>query len=418
MASKRRKKEGASASKDSFSFIDQKITRRQFLTKAAIGVVGLGALAYGLDKGLLRNLAGLPASVSTTFKNSAPETLWKWAREASFWERAGDLVRCELCPHRCLLEEDDRGVCRTRVNKDGKLYTLSYGNPCAVHTDPIEKKPVYHFLPGTKAFSIATAGCNLRCKFCQNWDISQTTPESLRNYDMMPDDTVQKTLDARSSDPMVRSIAYTYSEPAAFYDYMLDTSKLARDNGIKNVVITAGYISKKPLEELSKHVDVIKIDLKGFNERFYRDVCSAELEGVLESIKTVRRQKGVWMELVNLVVPTLNDDLGEIREMCAWVVENVGSDVPLHFSRFQPQYKLLNLPPTPVATLVEAREIALDAGIHYVYVGNADTPEGNNTYCPKDKTLCIRRNGFVVEENRLAGGRCPTCGTEVAGVWS
>jgi pyruvate formate lyase activating enzyme len=330
----------------------------------------------------------------------------------------GDLTQCTLCPHLCRLEEGDRGICRTRVNKGGKLYALSYGNPCAVHVDPIEKKPVYHFLPGTKAYSIATGGCNLRCKFCQNWDISQTTPEELANYDMMPEETVGKTLTARSRDPMVKSIAYTYSEPVAFYDYMLDTSKIASDNGIRSVVITAGYINRKPLEELSKHVDAIKIDLKGFNERFYRDVCGAELDGVLEAIKVVRRQKGVWMELVNLVVPTLNDDLEEIRDMCEWVVENVGPDVPMHFSRFHPQYKLLHLPPTPAETLVEARKIALDAGIHYSYIGNVDTPEGGNTYCPKDKTLCIARNGYVITENKLSDGRCPTCGTKIAGVWS
>jgi pyruvate formate lyase activating enzyme len=199
---------------------------------------------------------------------------------------------------------------------------------------------------------------------------------------------------------------------------MLDTSKLARENGLKNVVITAGYMNKKPLEELSKCVDVIKIDLKGFNEKFYRDVCSAELDGVLQAIKTVHGQKDVWMEIVNLVVPTLNDNPDEIAAMCEWIVENVGKDVPLHFSRFYPQYKLLYLPQTPVNTLTKVREIAMEAGINHVYIGNVATPEGNNTYCPKDKTLCIERDGYVVKQNKLVNGKCPTCGTKIAGIWN
>lgn len=379
-------------------------------------MVGLYALSWGINRGVLRYLTSAPTSITTPFVNNAPKSLWKWSREADYWVRDGEIIQCELCPHKCRLGADDRGACRARVNKDGKLYTLTYGNPCSVHVDPIEKKPVYHFLPGTKAFSLATAGCNLRCKFCQNWEISQTTPEKLKNYDMLPHETVRNVDKARSNDKLVRSIAYTYSEPVAFYEYMLDTAKIARKNDIRNVVITAGYINKKPVEELSRNVEAIKIDLKGFNEDFYRDVCGAELEGVLEAIKAVKRS-GVWLELVNLVVPTLNDDLGEIRAMCEWVVEKLGRDVPLHFSRFTPQYKLLYLPRTPVQTLTAAREIALDAGINHVYIGNAQNAEGNNTYCPNDKTLCIERKGFIVTKNNLVDGKCPTCKAKMAGVW-
>ena len=416
MVSGKRKKQGAARGKK-MSFFNQKITRREFIKKSAVGVIGLGALSYGLDKTVLSRIYALPTSISTPFKNAAPDTLWKWSKEASHWEMSGKLIQCGLCPHKCLLDKNDRGVCRARVNKENKLYTLTYGNPCSVHIDPIEKKPVYHYLPGTKAFSLATAGCNLRCKFCQNWEIAQTTPEKTRNYDMVPADTVKNTIQARNRDSLVKSIAYTYSEPVAFFDYMLDTAKIARKEGIKNLVITAGYLNKKPLEELSRNVEVIKIDLKGFNEKFYRDVTSSELDGVLEAIKTVHKQKAVWMEIVNLIVPTLNDDLEEIRQMSEWLVEHVGPDVPLHFSRFHPAYKLLYLPPTPADTLIRAREIAMAAGINYVYIGNLHTEEGRNTYCPNDKTLCIARNGFMVTENRLVNGRCPTCGSRIAGVW-
>ncbi|MFH1787994.1 MAG: AmmeMemoRadiSam system radical SAM enzyme [Candidatus Altiarchaeota archaeon] len=398
------------------TILDERITRRQFLMKGAAGLIGLGALSWGINKGVLRLLSGAPTSITAPFKGAAPRSLWKWSREADYWTRDGQVIQCELCPHRCRLGLDDRGACRTRVNKDGRLYTLAYGNPCSVHVDPIEKKPLYHFLPATNAFSLATAGCNLRCRFCQNWEISQATPEELRNFDVLPEDTVAGAVNARESDPQVRSIAYTYSEPTAFYEYMLDTARIARKAGIRSVVITAGYVNEKPVEELAGNVDAIKIDLKGFNEGFYRDVCGAELNGVLEAIKAVHRS-GVWLELVNLVVPTLNDDLGEIRAMCEWVVDNLGRDVPLHFSRFSPQYRLLYLPRTPVQTLIDAREIALDAGINHVYIGNAETAEGNNTYCPNDKTLCIERKGFTVTKNNLVDGRCPTCRTRIAGVW-
>jgi len=400
------------------SVLKNKLTRRDFIKKAAAGAIGLGALAWGANHTILQKISDAPKSISVPFKNAAPKTLWKWSKEASYWERSGDVIECGLCPHRCVLAEGDRGACRARANVGGKLYTLTYGNPCSANVDTIEKKPLYHFLPGTKAYSIATAGCNLRCKFCQNWEISQTTPEKLRNYDLMPSDLVAAVGKARARDALVRSIAYTYSEPAAFYDYMLDSAKLARAEGIRSVVITAGYIKPKPLRELGRNVEAIKIDLKGFNERFYRDVCGAELDGVLNAIKVVGKQKGVWMEIVNLVVPTLNDDMEEIAAMCEWLVKNTGPDVPLHFSRFQPQYKLRYLPPTPPSTLIKARETALKAGVNHVFIGNIPTPYGNNTYCPGDGTLCIERKGFMVTWNRLVDGKCPTCGKRIAGVWT
>ena len=323
----------------------------------------------------------------------------------------GEYVKCQLCPRGCIISEGHRGNCGVRENRGGKLYTMVYGNPCAVNNDPIEKKPLYHFLPGTLAFSIATAGCCLHCLYCQNWDISQMRPEETTNYDAPPETVVSAALSRQST-----SVAYTYSEPTVFYEYMLDTAHLARINGLRNVVISAGYINPDPLHQLCRVVDAIKIDLKGFNQEFYRRVCSAERDPVLESIKIVH-QEGVHLEIVNLVVPTLNDDLDELRELARWVRDNVGPDVPLHFTRFQPMYKLTNLPPTPVETLEQAYGIAKEEGLHYVYVGNVPGHPGNNTLCPQCEQLLIARTGFSVTEYHLQDGKCPACGTAIPGVW-
>ncbi|MFH1835612.1 MAG: AmmeMemoRadiSam system radical SAM enzyme [Methanobacteriota archaeon] len=394
---------------------EQGVSRRDFLKKGALAVASLTAAGYILKQDFFKNvLLGSPADSITPFKTKI--TLGKWTRKAYYHTSRGGLIECGLCPNECRLDVGGRGICRSRVNVNGVLHTLSYGNPCSVNIDPIEKKPLYHFLPETKAFSIATGGCNLRCKFCQNWEISQTNPEDLKTYEMPPEKLVENVLTAKSRDSLVKSIAYTYSEPTAFYDYMLDSSKLAKSKGIRNTVITAGYINEKPLKELCSHVHAIKVDLKGFSEKFYRDVCAAELEDVLSSLKVIHSQKGVWLEIVNLVVPTLNDDLDEIKAMSEWVNSNLGSEVPLHFSRFHPDYKLKNLPPTPPETLVKAQEIAFNAGLKYVYIGNLATEKGGNTYCPRDETLCVERNGYIVK-NHLKDGKCPTCGTNISGIW-
>jgi pyruvate formate lyase activating enzyme len=298
-----------------------------------------------------------------------------------------------------------------RENRGGKLYTMVYGNPCAVHVDPIEKKPFNHFLPATLSFSLATAGCNLHCLYCQNWQISQFPPEETDNVDLPPQKVVEWALKTNS-----HSIAYTYSEPTVFYEYMLDTARLARSVGVRNVVITAGYINPVPLRELCRAVDAIRIDFKGYNEEFYREVCSGTLAPVLESIKAVY-EEGVHLELPILVVPTLNDDEDEIRGMCRWITNNIGPDVPVHFNRFTPLYKLQNLPTTPVETLERAREIALEEGIHYVYIGNVPGHSANNTYCAHCGKLIIGRVGFSVTEYHLVEGKCEYCGNPIPGVW-
>jgi pyruvate formate lyase activating enzyme len=299
-------------------------------------------------------------------------------------------VQCRLCPTECVLENYQVGVCRVRINRDGKLYSLVYGKPCAVHVDPIEKKPIFHMLPGTSAFSLATAGCNLTCKFCQNWEISQANPEDTRNGSLEPEQVVSLALEKGC-----RSIAYTYSEPVIFFEYMLDTARLARSRGLRNIWVTGAYINPDPLRELAPHIDAANIDLKGFTDDYYRKVCGGRLQPVLDAI-ALSVKLGVMVELTNLIVPTLNDDPGMIREMCRWIAGDLGPDVPLHFSRFHPHYRLQKLPPTPLETLWKAHETALDAGIRYVYTGNVPYDERSNTFCPNCRTRLISRVGYFV----------------------
>ncbi len=266
-------------------------------------------------------------------------------------------MQCELCPTECVLEDYEVGGCRVRINKGGVLYSLVYGKPCSAAVDPIEKKPFFHFLPATTAFSIATAGCVLGCKFCQNWQISQAKPEDADYHDLPPDGVVRSAMFYGC-----KTVTYTYTEPAVFYEYMYDTAKVAKNFNIKNTMHTCGYINEKPLRELSKYMDAVDVDLKAFTEDFYGKICGGRLKPVLDALLTLR-QEGVWLEITNLVIPTLNDDIVKIKEMCRWIVRNLGPDVPIHFSRFTPQFKLKNLPPTPFETLRNARASAMDAGL-------------------------------------------------------
>lgn len=320
-------------------------------------------------------------------------------------------VQCELCPTECVLENYQVGGCRTRINKDGVLYSLVYGKPCAVAIDPIEKKPFFHFLPGTSAFSIATAGCVLGCKFCQNWQISQASPETVDSRDLPPADVVRQ-----AAYYGCRSITYTYTEPTVFYEYMYDTAVIARQYGIKNTMHSCGYINQTPLRKLAKLLDAADIDLKAFTEDFYSRICGGRLQPVLDSLVALKQEK-VWLEITNLVIPTLNDDPKTMRDMFRWIVKELGPDVPLHLSRFFPHYKLKDLPPTPPETLRDARNIALDAGIRHVYLGNLRS-EAENTYCHRCSKLLIERIGYFIKQNRLRVGACSFCGTKLPGVWS
>jgi pyruvate formate lyase activating enzyme len=403
------------------------ITRRRFLTGLACS--SLCAVAgQMLSSCQAQQMPGSPSSPPTTAggKTAEPEPtvelvpgsgqLPLFTREALYYSaldpKSGkSRVRCELCPRQCVIAEGDRGECGVREAQGETLYTLVYGRACAVHADPIEKKPFYHFLPGSLAFSLATAGCNLHCLYCQNWQISQQLPEAVESLDLPPEKVVASALEYEC--PVV---AYTYSEPTIFYEYMLDTARVARTNHLRNVVISAGYINPEPLSALCHAVDAIKIDFKGYSRDFYTRICGATLQPVLETMKLIH-DEGVHLEIVTLVVPTLNDDAEQLQSLCHWIVEELGPDVPTHFSRFHPLYKLTHLPMTPVETLEEARDIAMEEGIHYAYVGNVPGHPGDNTYCHQCGELIIRRLGFSVLEMHLVDGQCEYCGQPIPGVW-
>jgi pyruvate formate lyase activating enzyme len=323
-----------------------------------------------------------------------------------------DVFLCELCPKNCRVADGHSGDCKARIAIDGELRAVTYGRPCALHVDPVEKKPLFHFLPGTSILSLATAGCNLHCKFCQNWTISQAAPEDLRTIDLPP----AKVVEAAHAQRCL-SISYTYTEPIVFFEYVMDTSTLAKEKNLFNVTVTAGYINRKPMEMLCTVVDASNTDLKAFSEPFYRELCDASLKPVLDGMVLMKEQ-GVWLEVTNLIVPTFNDDLAMIRKMCQWMLVNLGPDTPLHLSRFYPMYKLRNLPPTPVDFLMKARQEALDIGLRYVYVGNVLGTAAEDTRCPFDQTLLIKRVGYSVTQNNVVDGKCPTCGRMIPGIWS
>ena len=416
------------------------ISRREFLKLAGVlAAGGVGAAAYLSDRRWWERLpvGVLPPNTSQVPAAVSPDP---WSIEARYYAslagdgslncvscheaspealpvsychipHTGSYVRCNLCPHHCTIADGERGLCRVRENRAGRLYSMVYGNPCAVHVDPIEKKPFYHFLPTAAAFSLATAGCNLRCLYCQNWDISQVPPEETVNIDLPPEKAV--SIAQQNNAPV---IAFTYSEPTVFYEYMHETAQLARAAGLYNVVVSAGFIDLQPLQDLCKVVDAIKIDLKGYDEGFYQQVCQAKLKPVLETIKTIFKS-GVHLEIVNLVVPTMNDSMEQLRALSKWLAQDISPDVPLHFSRFYPQYKLANLPPTPVETLDKARQTALEEGMRFVYIGNVPGHPGDNTYCPNCGRAIITRQGFSVLEVLMKNGNCEYCGTPIPGVW-
>ncbi len=332
-------------------------------------------------------------------------------KEAKYYKKIEDKkVRCELCPRECIISDGKYGFCSARKNIEGKLYSMVYEKPIALNDDPIEKKPLFHFLPGTRAFSIGTVGCNLACLHCQNWEMSRATPEQYPVESVSPEKIVELAVASGC-----KSVSFTYNEPTVFYEYALDTAKLAKKAGFKTTFVSNGYINKEPLIELSKYLDGDNVDLKGFNPDFYKKVCSAELEPVLETLLTLK-EKGVWLEITNLVIPGFNDNFKEIEDMCVWISKNLGKNVPLHFSRFFPMYKMTNVPDTPLQTLQKAYSIA-KKHLDYVYVGNIVT-EMENTYCPNCKKLLIERGGFFgVYQNNVIDGKCKFCNYEIAGVW-
>ena len=335
-------------------------------------------------------------------------------QEAMYWDkRPRGLVLCKLCPRNCVLRNGERGYCKTRVNFGGKLYSLVFGRAVALHVDPVEKKPLFHFLPGTRILSVATAGCNLACRFCQNWSISQAFPEKVRSYNLPPAKLV-----ALARARGIGSIAYTYTEPAIFYEYMLATARLARKAGIRNVLVTCGYLNEKPLRELAKVMDGANVDLKGFSEEFYAKYCGARLQPVLDALKILREEK-VHLEVTNLLIPGGNDDPDMVRRMCRWIVKELGPETPMHFSRYHPDYKMERPGPTPISTLKMAAKIAREEGLRHVYIGNVRVAGGEDTYCPNPKCgkLLIRRLGYWLRENNVVNGKCKYCGRRIMGVF-
>jgi len=374
-------------------------TRRDFL-KHTVQLCGAGSLLVS----------------SGSQDDAGARTLRKGSKliEARYYEKLPNRkIKCKLCPRECVIDDQETGYCGVRENHGGTYYTLVYGRPCSAHVDPIEKKPLFHFLPGTNAFSIATVGCNVLCKFCQNWQISQARPDQVQSYDLMPRAIADYARNSNS-----KSIAYTYTEPVIFTEYMYDCAKEGHRYGIRSVMISNGYIQAQPMKDLCQVLDAVKVDLKAFTEKFYREMVAGKLQPVLDTL-VLLKQEGMWTEIVYLVIPTLNDNPADLKRMCQWIVKELGPDVPIHFSRFYPQYRLKNLPPTPVKTLDMARKIALEAGANYAYVGNVPGHEGENTFCPSCKKIVIRRMGYQVIENHITRqGKCRYCGQKIPGVWN
>jgi pyruvate formate lyase activating enzyme len=345
-------------------------------------------------------------------RGGAEEAYIPKASEAMYYEKlAGNKVRCRLCPNECRVAEGSRGDCGVRENRAGVLNTLVYGQPCAVHVDPIEKKPLFHYFPGAQAFSLATAGCNFNCRFCQNWEISQRRPEQVRAISLPPEDVVRQA--KGQACPL---IAHTYNEPVVFYEYVRACAALGKEQGVPNVMVSNGFIQKKPLQELCRLLGAVKIDLKAFTEDFYREQCGGALQPVLDTLLTLRGEK-IWFEVVVLLIPGLNDSRQEIERMCAWINRELGPDVPLHFSRFTPAYMLKNIPPTPPETLRMAHAIARNAGSKFCYIGNLLSDAGN-TYCPSCGKLLIQRMMYSIEKPGLDKNRCKYCQTVIPGVFS
>jgi pyruvate formate lyase activating enzyme len=375
--------------------------RRTFLRNIGCGA----ALAAGMQTRLVPEYLGGLQNVCAFDLGDKLSSV-----EARFYRKLPEGgIECELCPRHCRITDLERGYCGVRENRDDTYYTLVYGLPCSANIDPIEKKPLYHFHPGTTAFSIATAGCNVNCKFCQNWEISQSRPEQTRNYSLSVDDAV--ALCRKRSLP---TIAYTYSEPVIFYEYMYDMAVRAREDGIKSVVITGGFIEKDPLDQLLNVVDAIKVDLKAIRQEYYRDVVRGDLQPVLDRLVQIKKS-GVWLEIVYLIVPTLNDTDAEFGELARWIRTNLGSDTPVHFSRFHPQYLLTGLPPTPLPTMDRAYKIARAEGLDFVYLGNVPGHAAESTYCPGCGKIVIGRKGYQVDTANLVGGACRSCGQNLPG---
>ncbi|MGZ4788964.1 MAG: AmmeMemoRadiSam system radical SAM enzyme [Terriglobales bacterium] len=377
-----------------------RLERRRFLQLAAIPCAACAVAAC------LRPMSPIPLHASMLPQNDE-------AVEARFYNKLPSRnVQCRLCPRQCVVAPKGRGHCNVRENRSGTYYSLVHSRLCTAHVDPIEKKPFFHFRPGTPALSVATGGCNVNCKFCQNWEIAQIAPEQLRRQYVTP-----SNLAAAAKQNGCPTLAYTYSEPIIASEYYLDCAEAAHSLGVNSVFVSNGFILREPLNNLCDRMDAIKIDLKAFSDAYYRKVVNAELRPVLDTLLHIRK-RGVWLEIVYLVVPTLNDSDNEFKTMAKWVRSELGSDVPVHFTRFYPLYRLKNLPPTPIETLQRAKAIADSEALHFVYVGNVPGDPGEHTYCPKCRHIVVERAGFTVRRLQLKNGKCVFCQQPIPGLWS
>lgn len=403
---------------------------------ASCGLLGAGSI-WSLFRKAAQQIT--PADV---FKGDAPNdelwALWEkrgWVKEARHYIKLDRNVQCKVCPNNCVLEPGDRSHCRNKVNRNGTLWTMAYANPCTFHVDPVEKKPLFHFLPGTATFSLATSGCVFRCLNCQNWEISQKKPEEtkdprgpelrlkvpvpsllslreLRAVSLFPEDIAEVAESLGCP-----SVSYTYSEPIAYYEYTQDCCKAVRERKLKNILVSCGSIEERPLRDLAQYIDAAHIDLKGFDEEIYQKLNSGRLGPILNTLKTLKSMN-VWVEVINLVVPTYTDRIETIRRMCDWLVENLGPDTPLHFSRFHPQHKLTHLPPTPINTLLQARETAKNAGLRFVYIGNVlGVPDAETTFCPNCKQPVLEREIYTIKSIKIHDGKCSNCHSPIPGIW-
>ncbi len=331
-----------------------------------------------------------------------------------YWHKLDDgRIQCDMCPRYCKLHEDQRGLCFVRQNLDNQIVMTSYGRSSGFAIDPIEKKPLNHFLPGTPVFSFGTAGCNLACKFCQNWDISKSREMDTLMSKASPDAIAQSALDFGC-----KSVAYTYNDPVVFHEYAIDTAQACRSLGLKSVAVSAGYVCTEPRAEFYQWMDAANIDLKAFTERFYHEITGSHLQPVLETLKYIKHETSVWLELTTLIIPGENDSEAELEELTQWVVENLGPDVPLHFSAFHPDWKMLDRPHTPLQSLLKARQIALKNGVHHAYVGNVHDKAADSTYCHSCNKLLIGRDWYELSEWNLdVNGNCKFCGTRCAGIF-
>lgn len=377
------------------------LDRRSFLkcALASGAALGMGATAR-------------PAAARPSGEASGSEDEARFVVEAKFYQKLPNRkIKCKLCPRECAVGDKERGYCGVRENRGGTYYTLVHSRVCAAHVDPIEKKPLFHYLPGTNAFSLATAGCNVNCKFCQNWDISQSRPEEVPSQYAPPQRVAEL---AKQYD--CPTIAYTYSEPVVFAEFLMDAADAGHAAGIRSIVVSNGYMQEEALKAAYGKMDAVKIDLKSFSESYYSKVVTGQLKPVLDSLVTLRKL-GKWTEIVYLVLPTLNDSDQEFRGLTQWIKVNLGPDVPLHFTQYHPEYLLKNLPITPVPTLERAKAIADAEGLHYVYIGNVPGHPAQNTYCPKCRKMLVERVGFTASEILIRKNSCPFCQEPIAGIW-